>query len=72
MYGELNLATEGNGKGTIYNFKHFNQALDIPFGDLKDIVRYIPIDLDNKKAAHDIVEKIQGKIELLKHNPKNY
>lgn len=37
--GELNLATEGNGKGTIYNFKHFNQALDIPFGDLKDIVR---------------------------------
>lgn len=40
--------------------------------DLKDIVRYIPIDLDNKKATHDIVEKIQGKIELLKHNPKNY
>lgn len=45
-----------------YIFKH----------DLKDIVRHISIDLDNKKAAHDIVEKIQGKIELLKHNPKNY
>lgn len=40
--------------------------------DLKDIVRHISIDLDNKKVAHDIVEKIQSKIELLKHNPKNY
>lgn len=37
--GELNLSTGRNGKGTVYNFKEFNQALDIPFGDLKDIVR---------------------------------
>lgn len=30
--------------------------------DLKDIVRHISIDLDNKKATHDIVKKYMVKL----------
>ena len=37
--GELNLATQGRGQGSIYTFTHFGQIMDIPFGDLKDIVK---------------------------------
>lgn len=37
--GELNLATLGRGQGSIYTFTHFGQIMDIPFGDLKDIVK---------------------------------
>lgn len=35
--GELNLATGGKGRGTIYTFKEFNEIIDIPFNDLKEI-----------------------------------
>ena len=48
------------------------EYLDIFKHDLKNIVRYISIDLDNKKAAHDFVEKVYDKIEVLKHNPEMY
>ena len=37
--GELNLATQGRGQGSIYTFTHLGQIMDIPFGDLKDIVK---------------------------------
>lgn len=38
--GELNLATLGRGQGNIYTFTNFGQIIDIPFGDLKDIVQH--------------------------------
>lgn len=38
--GELNLATQGKGQGIIYTFTDFGQIIDIPFGDLKDIVQH--------------------------------
>ena len=38
--GELNLATQGRGQGNIYTFTNFGQIMDIPFGDLKDIVQH--------------------------------
>lgn len=38
--GELNLATQGRGQGNIYTFTDFGQIIDIPFGDLKDIVQH--------------------------------
>lgn len=38
--GELNLATQGKGQGTIYTFNNFGQIMDIPYGDLKDIVQH--------------------------------
>lgn len=38
--GELNLATQGKGQGNIYTFTDFGQIIDIPFGDLKDIVQH--------------------------------
>ena len=38
--GELNLATQGKGQGTIYTFNYFGQIMDIPYGDLKDIVQH--------------------------------
>lgn len=38
--GKLNLATQGKGQGNIYTFTDFGQIIDIPFGDLKDIVQH--------------------------------
>ena len=40
--GKLVLSTEGNGAGTVYRFEEFGEAQDIPFGDLKDIVKHKP------------------------------
>ncbi len=37
--GRLILSTEGNGVGTVYNFEQFGEIQDIPFDDLKDIVK---------------------------------
>lgn len=37
--GRLILSTEGYGMGTVYNFEAFGEIKDIPFGDLKDIVK---------------------------------
>lgn len=37
--GELNLSTEGYGKGTIYTFSHKGEELSIPLSDLKAITR---------------------------------
>ena len=40
--GKLVISTEGNGIGTVYRFEQFGEAQDIPFGDLKDIVKNKP------------------------------
>lgn len=40
--------------------------------DLNDIVKYITLKLDNKPAAHKLVNDVQKKIELLKTNPEIY
>ncbi len=40
--GKLVLSTEGNGMGTVYRFEEFGEVQDIPFGDLKDIVKHKP------------------------------
>lgn len=40
--GKLVISTEGNGIGTVYRFEEFGEAQDIPFGDLKDIVKNKP------------------------------
>lgn len=40
--GKLVVSTEGNGSGTVYRFEHFGEIQDIPFGDLKDIVKNKP------------------------------
>lgn len=40
--GKLILSTEGNGMGTVYRFEEFGEVQDIPFGDLKDIVKHKP------------------------------
>lgn len=40
--GKLVLSTEGNGIGTVYRFEEFGEVQDIPFGDLKDIVKHKP------------------------------
>lgn len=40
--GKLVLSTEGNGIGTVYRFEEFGEVQDIPFGDLKDIVKNKP------------------------------
>lgn len=40
--GKLVLSTEGNGVGTVYRFEEFGEVQDIPFGDLKDIVKNKP------------------------------
>lgn len=37
--GELTLSTEGLGRGTRYSFLNFGEVQDIPFGDLRDIVK---------------------------------
>lgn len=40
--GKLVISTEGNGIGTVYRFEEFGEVQDIPFGDLKDIVKNKP------------------------------
>lgn len=40
--GKLNLCTEKNGEGSCYTFRDLNEIVDIPFNDLKDIVRNNP------------------------------
>ena len=40
--GKLVLSTDGNGMGTIYRFDNFGEVHDIPFADLKDIVKNKP------------------------------
>lgn len=40
--GKLVLSTDGNGMGTIYRFDKFGEVHDIPFADLKDIVKNKP------------------------------
>ena len=40
--GGLTISTEGNGVGTVYRFEEFGEIRDIPFGDLKDIVKNKP------------------------------
>lgn len=37
--GSLAISTEGNGVGNVYRFSHFGELQDIPFSDLKDIVK---------------------------------
>lgn len=36
--------------------------------DLKEIVRYISVEFDNKIAAHQLLNRLEKKIELLKTN----
>lgn len=40
--GRLVLSTLGNGLGNIYRFEKFGEIQDIPFGDLKEIVKNKP------------------------------
>lgn len=40
--GKLVLSTDGNGMGTVYRFERFGEVHDIPFADLKDIVKNKP------------------------------
>jgi hypothetical protein len=40
--GKLVISTEGNGIGTVYRFEEFGEAQDIPFSDLKEIVKNKP------------------------------
>lgn len=40
--GQLNLCTEKSGGGTCYTFNNFNEIMDIPYGDLKDIIKSNP------------------------------
>jgi hypothetical protein len=40
--GKLVLSTLGNGLGTIYRFEKFGDVQDIPFGDLREIVKNKP------------------------------
>lgn len=40
--GALNISTEGSGIGTLYRFEEFGEIQDIPFGDLKLIVKNQP------------------------------
>lgn len=37
--GSLSVGTENSGHGTIYNFEEFGEEQEIPYGDLRDIVR---------------------------------
>jgi cell division septum initiation protein DivIVA len=37
--GALSVGTEKHGRGTIYEFGEFGEEQEIPFGDLRDIVR---------------------------------
>lgn len=40
--GGLTISTEGNGIGTVYRFDKFGDIQDIPFSDLKEIVKNKP------------------------------
>lgn len=40
--GKLVISTLGNGLGNIYRFEKFGEIQDIPFGDLKEIVKNKP------------------------------
>lgn len=40
--GKLVISTDGNGVGTVYRFENFGDVQDIPFADLKDIVKNKP------------------------------
>ena len=40
--GTLALSTDGNGMGTVYRFEKFGEVQDIPFSDLKEIVKNKP------------------------------
>jgi hypothetical protein len=40
--GTLVVSTLGNGLGTVYRFENFGEVQDIPFSDLKDIVKNKP------------------------------
>ena len=40
--GKLVLSTEGNGSGEVYRFEEIGEVQDIPFGDLKEIVKHKP------------------------------
>jgi hypothetical protein len=46
-HGLLNLTTEGNGKGTLYEFKEFGETQKVPTSDLKMILK------NNKQFALD-------------------
>lgn len=37
--GSLSVGTESSGRGTVYNFETFGEEQEIPYGDLRDIVR---------------------------------
>lgn len=37
--GSLSVGTENSGHGTVYNFEEFGEEQEIPYGDLRDIVR---------------------------------
>ena len=37
--GKLVISTLGNGQGTVYEFSEFGEIQDIPFGDLREIVK---------------------------------
>lgn len=40
--GKLVISTEGNGLGNVYRFEKFGEIQDIPFADLKEIVKHKP------------------------------
>lgn len=51
--GTLSVGTEVSGRGTVYNFKEFGEEQEIPYGDLRDIVR------NNRRFAEDGVFYIE-------------
>lgn len=55
VQGVLNLATEGIGQGIIYTFSEIGEIIDIPFYDLKNIVK------NNKRFAKESIFKILDK-----------
>lgn len=63
--GKLTISTEGNGVGTVYRFEKFGDVHDIPFADLKDIVKNKP-KFAREGAYYIANEKAVKKLRLTK------
>lgn len=63
--GKLILSTLGNGLGNIYRFEKFGEVQDIPFGDLKDIVKNKPY-FAKEGAFYIANEEVVKKLRLTK------
>lgn len=58
--GSLSVGTESYGRGTVYNFSQFGEEQEIPFGELRNIVR------NNRSFAEDGAFYVEDEVAVKK------